>query len=61
MFIMSESSKYKSLNNKQDIIKLIRETIKCKNKKQNNYTYKILNQYPKSQLFCIYANLSVGV
>jgi hypothetical protein len=58
MYILSESSKYKSLNNKQDIIKLIREYVIVKNKDITKYTYKILSKYSKKELFCIYAKIS---
>lgn len=58
MYTISESSKYKSLNNKQDLIKLIREYVMVKNKDISKYTYKILNKYSKSQLFCIYSRIS---
>lgn len=43
---------FKSLDNKQDLIWLIKQK-----KKGKNYSYKKLNEYSKQQLFYIYAKV----
>lgn len=57
MHITSEASKYKSLNNKADLVSLIREHAKIKGKDMKNYTIKKLKQYPRPQLFCMFCGI----
>lgn len=49
MLKISEASNYKSLNNKQDLIILIKE--------KSEYKTKDLSKFSKAQLFCIYAKV----
>jgi hypothetical protein len=58
MQIISESSRYKSLNSKTDLMLLIREYAAAKQRDLNKYTFKILRRYTKPQLFCIFASIS---
>lgn len=51
MHVLSESSKYRSLNNKSDLIKLIREY------QENKYKVKDLQKYTREQLFFIFCKV----
>lgn len=51
MQVISESSKYKSLNNKQDLISLIRE------RQDKKYKVKDLKKYTREQLFFIFCKI----
>lgn len=49
---ISQASNYKSLNNKSDLISLIREY------NNNKWTIKELKELSKKQLFCIYSKVN---
>lgn len=52
---ISQASLYKSFNNKSDLIYLIREQAKIKQKNMDNYTVKKLKEFQKLQLYRIFA------
>jgi len=51
MQVISQSSQFKSLNNKSDLISLIRE------KQRNKYKVKDLKKYTREQLFFIFCKI----